>query len=232
LQKTIIILLILALAANAFAQKIAIEGFSLSPSNGSLFAGHKNGLNLSGPGVTDGKLTIITNRGTLEHGNTTLTIGESGKVQDASYSITLPEDCPATITLSIIRDSSGIKKLVYTTIQNVSKAPEFVLFPLLAGAYGTIKKETLLGNPSITLVPYNENYNLDWEQFTVTEFALTMIIDGDLVTQTAKGSKFSDRMIEMLNKTVKGQKIFIEDIRAVGDKGTRKQIRPFMAVID
>jgi hypothetical protein len=220
MKKTIILLLILALAAGAFAQKDETEGMGIYPVNGSFFAGHKNQFYFTGPGATQGKLSIVIDRGTLE------------KKDNTFYMLTLPEGCPARIDFSIMRDSSGIKKLIYTISENVLQAPEPILFPLFAGAYGKIKKETILENPVITLVSYHEFLNLDWEQFTVTEFSLTMDVLGDLITEPGKGNKFSARQIERITKAEKGQKFFIEDIKAVGDRGTKKIIRPIAVIID
>jgi hypothetical protein len=68
-----------------------------------------------------------------------------------------------------------------------------------------------------------ENFDFDLK-FTVTSFKLTMIVGGTPIEKVAKGNRVTGEMKTMLKKAKRGQKIYIENIRAKGPDGTTRKL--------
>ena len=61
-------------------------------------------------------------------------------------------------------------------------------------------------------------------KFTVVQFKLTMIIGGTPIEKLTKSNRISGDMKEMLKKAKRGQKVYIEGIKARGPDGTVRNL--------
>jgi gliding motility-associated protein GldM len=68
-----------------------------------------------------------------------------------------------------------------------------------------------------------EDFEFDLK-FTVTRFKLTMIIGGTPIEKISKNNRVTSDMKEMLKKAKRGQKIYIENIKAKGPDGTIRNL--------
>ncbi|HNW70900.1 MAG TPA: GldM family protein, partial [Bacteroidales bacterium] len=86
---------------------------------------------------------------------------------------------------------------------------------------GLIPKGTLLAAGGV--IPRMDGFEFE-AYFSITSFTFTMSQAGDLISLTSNSSKFTSQMITMINKATKGQKIYIEDIKAKGPDGTTRSL--------
>ena len=86
---------------------------------------------------------------------------------------------------------------------------------------GPIPKGTLVASGGI--IPKMENFDFEL-YFQITSFTLTMNKAGDLVSESTNGSRYSPKMISMLNSVSRGQKLYFEDIKAKGPDGRTRNL--------
>jgi len=69
-------------------------------------------------------------------------------------------------------------------------------------------------------------------KFTVTSFTIAAIKQGFYKSETSKSYRFTDAQLDFIDGMGRGQKIFIEDIRAVGPDGTTRKLPTMTFTID
>ena len=86
---------------------------------------------------------------------------------------------------------------------------------------GPIIKNVLLAQSGV--VAEMENFEFDLT-FKVTEFKVNTLIGGFLSEKASKSNKFTDEQFSLIKQTSKNQKVYIEDIKAVGPDGSTRQL--------
>lgn len=86
---------------------------------------------------------------------------------------------------------------------------------------GLIPKGTLIAAGGV--IPRMDGFEFE-AYFNITSFTLTMSQAGDLVSLTSNSSKFTPEMLSKLNKSIKGQRVYIEDIKAKGPDGSSRSL--------
>ena len=215
-------LILLIVAASVTAQKNYYDLFQLSLSDqGVLYAGHNNTLYFKFPEAGGATYSLSSSAGELKQ-----------TAQPGKYSLFVPRNLVSQLTITVNHDSAGSKKPLVSYGFRVVEAPQPSLFPLLAGAYGKMKKETLLQNPELTVVSFHDYLRLDWEQFTVSRFTLTLNIGGDLVSMTSPSAKMTGPQLDAIRKLEPGSRIYIEEIEATGDRGSRRFVNDMVVVLE
>ena len=86
---------------------------------------------------------------------------------------------------------------------------------------GPISKQELLAGGAI--IPQMDNFDFNLF-FVVTEFSLSTLVSGDLIERRITGNKFSEEMKKIISNTRRGQKVYIENIKAKGPDGTTRSL--------
>lgn len=86
---------------------------------------------------------------------------------------------------------------------------------------GYISKENLIAAGAI--IPQMENFEFNLF-FKVTEFSLSTAISGDIITEKTVGNLLNDKMKRILKSLRRGQKVYIEDIKAKGPDGSTRNL--------
>jgi hypothetical protein len=76
-----------------------------------------------------------------------------------------------------------------------------------------------------------ENFEFDL-QFKVTEFTVATIRGGYVVDAKSNSNLFTDEQKELLRGTVRGQRVYIQDIQAVGPDGRRRSLGSIILTVD
>lgn len=84
-----------------------------------------------------------------------------------------------------------------------------------------VKKNELTAAQGVIAKMLDFDFDL---KFTVTQFKLTMIIGGTPIEKVSKSNRISGDMKEMLKKAKRGQKVYIENIKARGPDGTVRSL--------
>lgn len=170
------------------------------------YIGVDNPISISVPGVPNENVRpSITNGRLTSQGN--------GK-----YIVRVESGNEAKINVGAEMD--GQTKSMGTFTFRVKKVPDPV--PYIANVReGNVPKGTLAANPVI--VPRLENFEFDLN-FIVVSYTFVMNVNNDLVEIQGSGNVLNAQMIGMINNARRGQRCYIENIRAKGPDGSTRPI--------
>jgi gliding motility-associated protein GldM len=94
---------------------------------------------------------------------------------------------------------------------------------------GPIAKALLLAQ--LGVVADMENFEFDL-QFKVTQFAVATIRNGYVVDATSNNNLFTEEQKDLMRGAARGQRVFIQDIQAVGPDGRRRSLGTITLVVD
>jgi gliding motility-associated protein GldM len=192
---------------------VAEGGVVVSPTKMNVFyLGVDNPVDVQVAGFSPDKITIdISNASYSDQGN-------------SSY-IIKPKR-PGNCIVSVYAKVDGSRKLIGEKEFRVKKVPDPV--PKVNGiSSGGISKNVLLAQVGVAAEMENFDFDL---KFTVTEFTVSANIGGFLKEASSTTYKFTKEqksIIEMLNK---GQRVYVQDIKAVGPDGTPRSL-PAVALL-
>ena len=86
---------------------------------------------------------------------------------------------------------------------------------------GAISQAVLLAQ--IGVVAEMENFDFDLK-FTVTEFTVMAVVQGFVREFTSKSNRFTQDQKNLLRNLNKGQRVYIQDIKAVGPDGSTRPL--------
>lgn len=188
---------------------VAAPSATISPTKMNVFyIGVDNPVSISVPGVPNEKVRVsITGGG-----------GSIAKTGNGIYNVRVTSMGECNITVSA--DLGGSSRSMGSMKFRVKRVPDPVAY--VGGVKGgPIAKGTLLAAGAV--VPILENFDFDL-QFVITSFTFTINVAGDLLSKQTTGNKFTSEMITLINKANRGQRIFIEDIKAKGPDGTTRNL--------
>ena len=90
---------------------------------------------------------------------------------------------------------------------------------------GLIQKDFLSAQDKVSVLMENFDFNL---QFIVTEFTVSINVDGVSKDLHSKSNKFTPEQKELINKASSGQKIYFIDIKCVGPDGNIRELPPML----
>jgi gliding motility-associated protein GldM len=125
-----------------------------------------------------------------------------------------------TTKINVSADVSGTTKPMGSQEFRVKTVPDPVAY-IANKKGGTISKQELLTAGAI--IPLMENFDFNL-YFVVTEFSLSTLVSGDLIERKATGNKLTEEMRKILGTTRRGQKVYIENIKAKGPDGTTRNL--------
>ena len=180
----------------------------VSPTKMNVFyRGVDNPVSVGVPGFTDEEITATCD------GCTSISKGSDGYIVRVGSGREAKVSAVATLP-------DGSKKTLGPATFRIKSVPDPV--PQFAGkgaADAVVKKAELTAAQGVVAKMKDFEFDL---KFTVTEFKLGMVIGGQYVEQQSKSNRVTADMKTMLKKAKRGQKVFIEGIKAVGpDKKPR-----------
>jgi len=175
------------------------------------YIGLDNPVSISVPGASNEQVTAtITGAGN--------TISKVGNSKEYNYIVKVATQGEATVNVSAKMGSTS--RSMGSMKFRVKRVPNPV--PYVGNVNGgLIPKGTLLAAGGV--IPRMDGFEFE-AYFTITSFTFTMSQAGDLISLQSSSSKFTQQMITMLNKATKGQKVYIEDIKAKGPDGTTRNL--------
>jgi len=190
---------------------VAAPALVVSPTKMNVFyRGLANPVSISVAGFKDSDLTPSVTNGKLTKGANgwQVTGLGSGKEAVVSCSAKLPD---------------GSNKNVGSIPFRVKNVPDPVAF---FGGKGSgdssIKKGELRAAQGVAA--RLENFEFEGVKFTVKQFKLTMIIKGQPIEKISKNAYLTQGMKDMIAGAKSGQRVFIENIRAVGPDGNPRKL--------
>lgn len=189
--------------------QVAKPSLTVSPTKMNVFyKGVDNPVSISAPGVPADKIRPSISNGSISKGQGGYVVKvKSGNKAIVSVSATLPDGSSV---------SMGKVEFRVKTVPNPA--------PFFAGkgqGDDKVKKSELTAAQGVAARMENFDFDL---KFTVTSFKLTMIVGGTPIEKVARGNRVTGDMKTMLKKAKRGQKVYIENIRAKGPDGTVRKL--------
>lgn len=86
---------------------------------------------------------------------------------------------------------------------------------------GAIDKNTLMAASAI--IPSMKDFEFDLN-FIINSFNMATVINGDWISKSTSGNRFSSEMLDLIRSSRRGQKFFFENIQASGPDGTTRTL--------
>jgi gliding motility-associated protein GldM len=178
-----------------------------------LYIGVDNPISVSVPGVAPENVTATLSGGTLS---------PDSKEGKGNYIAKVTGGKEATVNVSAKFGDEGTSRRMGDFQFRVKRVPDPEAF---CGGQtdGLISKAKLVASGAV--IPKMVNFDFDLT-FRVTSFEITMNINGDLITSTATGNRFSEEMKGRITRLKGGSRLYIENIKAVGPDGVPRKLKP------
>ena len=190
--------------------EVAKPSLVVSPTKMNVFyKGVDNPVDVSVPGFSADKI-----RPSISNGSIT-------KASGGGYIVKVSKGTKADISVTAELPDGGTKRLGPAEFR-VKSVPNPT--PYFAGKSvddDKVKKAELTAAQGV--IAKMEDFDFDLK-FTVVQFKLTMIIGGTPIEKLTKSNRISSDMKEMLKKAKRGQKVYIEGIKAKGPDGTIRNL--------
>jgi len=188
--------------------QVAEASLIVSPTKMNVFyLGVDNPVEISVPGVPSDKIQASINNGTIREDRREGWIVKPGRAgKDA--------------VISVLAEVNGEKRPMPTKTFRVKVVPNPVA--VVAGKKGgELRKNVLLAQQGV--LAEMEDFDFDLT-FRVTEFTVSANIGGFFNEKRAKGNRFTPDQLKLISSMKSGQKVIIEDIKAVGPDGSTRQL--------
>jgi len=177
----------------------------VSPTKMNVFyLGVDNPIEISVPGVPADKVFPSINNGTI--------------VKDGKGFVVRPARS-GTAEVSVMAEIEKTRKLMGTKQFRVKIVPDPVAKVAGIKGSGGIEKAVLLAQAGV--VAEMENFDFDLT-FKVVEFKVSVNIGGFSNDKVSKSNRFTEEQFSLIRQASRGQKVYIEDIKAVGPDGSTR----------
>lgn len=190
-----------------------------------LYAGIKNKVSISVPGVPNNQISATINNGSLSR---------SGDVWMAQPTA-IGKECIVTVSATM----DGKSRIVTQQTFRVRPLPEARAFILYTDNNGVerrykggtgLSKAKLLSAPGIIAALDDDLLEVD---FTVLSFSTTIYDSmGNALPEISQGSKFSDRQIAQIRSLTRGKRVWVTGIRAIGPDRVEQMLPPMEVIIN
>jgi gliding motility-associated protein GldM len=181
----------------------------VSPTKMNVFyIGVDNPVDISVPGVPADKIFPGIDNGLIK------------QVGKGSY-IVNPSRAGQNANVTVLAEIDKARKNMGTKTFRVRIVPDPVAKVYGIKGGGGIDRNVLLAQTGV--VAEMENFEFDLA-FRVTEFTVSTVVGGFTTDKSTKSNRFSQEQYNLIKQTSKGQKVYIEGIRAIGPDGTTRQL--------
>jgi gliding motility-associated protein GldM len=181
----------------------------VSPTKMNVFyLGVDNPVDISVPGVPADKIFPTISNGAIT------------KVGKGSFVVN-PGKAGQNADVTVLAEIDKVKRNMGTKTFRVRIVPDPVAKVYGIKGGGGIDRNVLLAQTGV--VAEMENFEFDL-QFRVTEFTVSTVVGGFTTDKSVKSNRFSSEQMALIKQTTKGQKVYIEGIRAIGPDGTTRQL--------
>ncbi len=176
-----------------------------------LYAGVQNPIGISSPGIPMDAIRPIINVGTITKG------------PGNDWFVEVPADQrAATISASATVDGRTVNLGSFDFRIRQVPAPIARIAGMTDGA---IDRNVLLAADAI--IPVMEDFDFEGYNFTIQSYTVTTFRGGDVAPLgTITGNRFNDVVRNEIRNARRGQRIYFENIRAVGPGGVVRQLNP------
>lgn len=181
------------------------------------YKGLKNPFEVSGGAIPNENLSVTMTNGTITR---------SGN--DYIIEPTALDEQGKKTKVTVYADINGERRLIGTSDWRVKRVPDPVA-QVNGQAGGNIRKESMVIQDGVMAVLKDFDFEF---RYTVTEFTMETRDAGGYTNRLpARGNRFTQEMKDALGRANINSKIYIGDIKAVGDDGTTRNLDPITFTI-
>lgn len=194
---------------------VAEGSFVVSPTKMNVFyVGVDNPIDVSVAGVQPENIDI------------TITNGRARLVRKGSGSYIVNPRRPGNSFVSVYAKIDGERRMMGRREFRVKRVPDPVA-EVNGIKGGGISKSVLFAQVGVAAVMENFEFDLT---FRVTEFTVSTTINGFLREEISKSYKFTNPQRQIIQNLSKGQRVYIQDIKAIGPDGQERSL-PAIALL-
>ena len=190
--------------------EVAKPSLVVSPTKMNVFyKGVDNPVDVSVPGFSADKIKPSISNGSIT------------RASGGGYIVKVTKGTTANISVTAELPDGGTKRLGPAEFRVKSVPNPTPYFAGKSVGDDKVKKAELTAAQGVVAKMLDFDFDL---KFTVVQFKLTMIIGGTPIEKLTKSNRISGDMKEMLKKAKRGQKVYIEGIKAKGPDGTIRNL--------
>lgn len=178
-----------------------------------LYVGINNPIEIYVPGIPDDKISVTISNGNIRksHRNFIARIRRPGKS-----------------IITVFENINGVNKKIASKVFRGKRVPDPVA-KIFGKTGGKISKNYLRSQSGVLVQLEDFNYDV---KFRVTGFAVSACIRGFFHEVRSKGNQFTSKQRQLMSSLKKGDKVFIDNIRAKGPDGSIRKLPPIIFTID
>ncbi len=182
-----------------------------------LYEGVENPVEISVPGVPSDRLSI------------SMTNVDRKRKGDEYILIPQPRTAGKKCIITVSADIDGKTHRLGSNEFRIKRVPD--PYPIVANKRdGKIAKNILKAQFGV-IATMGEDFDFDLK-FTVTGFTIAAIKQGFYKSEVSKSYRFTDEQLDFIDGLGRGEKLIIEDIRAVGPDGATRKLATMTFTID
>ena len=192
-----------------------------------LYRGIKNPIDISVPGVGQGKTHPSMVNGTIIEGQMK---NSKGETFPGSYLAEPSSDKPApTAQIVVSAEINGKQQTFPPRIFRVRDIPDPVGEFASKSGQGNVGKEELLAQQGVRAVLKDFDFDL---QFTVTSFRLSYEDRGLFISKDSNSQYLTPEQKTLLNGLTRGKRLYVENIKAAGPDKKERPIGPITITVN
>jgi gliding motility-associated protein GldM len=192
-----------------------------------LYRGIKNPIDISVPGVGQGKTHPSMVNGTIIEGQMK---NSKGETFPGSYLAEPSSDKPApTAQIVVSAEINGKQQTFPPRIFRVRDIPDPVGEFAGKSGQGNVGKEELLAQQGVRAVLKDFDFDL---QFTVTSFRLSYEDKGLFINKDSNSQYLTPEQKTLLNGLTRGKRLYVENIKAAGPDKKERPIGPITITVN
>lgn len=194
--------------------QVAEASAVISPTKMNVFyLGVDNPVDVSVPGVPSDKVRPGINNGSINRS------GGAYVVRPRTQ---------GTATVSVMAEIDGKQRNMGNMLFRVKKVPDPVA--MVASKKGGLIDKNLLAT-QVAVQAVMENFDFDLK-FNITEFTVSANVGGFFKDEVSRSNKFTPGQKSIISSLSKGNKVYIESIKAIGPDGTVRELSPIVFKIN
>ncbi len=186
---------------------VAEPNVVVSPTKMNVFyMGVDNPVSISAPGFAADKVRATMTNGQL--------------IKKGNEYIARPKVVGRLAKVSVEANFDGKWRHLHTVDFRVKPIPDPIA-KVAGKSGGKIKKNLLLAQSGVEAVLDNFDFDL---KFNIKSFTVSTIVKGYTVDKHSNSARFTNEQLRMIKGSRRNQKVYIEDIKAVGPDGTTRNL--------
>ncbi|MGQ9620063.1 MAG: type IX secretion system motor protein PorM/GldM [Bacteroidales bacterium] len=190
-----------------------------------LYAGIENPINISVPGVGSDKLRVTMRNGTIERGRVKNTKGEFFPGEWIANPQTVGQNAHIIVSAEISGRIQSFEPVEF----RVKSVPKPVAKFANATGQANVSRDLIFAQQAVFADLEGFDFDL---RFNITEFTISKMEKGLFFSRDSKSNRLTPEQSAILKGLTRGQKLYIENIKAVGPDKKVQELAPIIITVN